>query len=154
VRRFHESLPAEAREALITSGWSPDRQVPVERWHDVLGPEGFVLSPLVADLIGSLGGLEITPAVMEGDFLNAPILFEPELAGSGSFDVALELKDMFDQDFYPVAEWITSSCVYAGSRGKVVDHHDVELLDVADSFEDALRVMLLADRPLTVLRTY
>lgn len=45
-------------------------------------------------------------------------------------------------------------CIYLGSNGMVVGYHDVELLLVADSFEDALHVMLMADRPLPVLRIY
>ena len=113
-----------------------------------------MLFDLAAEVLTGFGGLEVTPPVTHGEFENAPILFEPELAGSGSLDIAVELRTMFNQDFYPIAEWITSSCVYLGSAGKVVDYHDVELLSVADSFEEGLRVMLLADRALPVLRTY
>jgi hypothetical protein len=154
MRGFDKALPENARTALRAAGWFPERSVPTDQWHQVLGGEGFVLFDLAADILASFGGLEVPPAVMIGEFRNAPIFFEPELAGSGSLDVAHELRDMFGQEFYPIAEWITSSCVYVGSKGTVVDYHDVELLHVADSFEDALRVMLLADRTLPVLTTY
>lgn len=151
---FINGLPDSARSALLTAGWRPDRRIDVGQWHETLGAEGFVLSDLAMDVLTSFGGLEVAPPVMHGEFENAPVLFDPELAGSGSLDIAEELRGMFNQDFYPIAEWITSSCVYLGSAGKVVDYHDVELLSVADSFAEALHVMLMADRALPVLRTY
>ncbi|GAA4240393.1 hypothetical protein GCM10022254_64840 [Actinomadura meridiana] len=103
-------------------------------------------------MVASFGGLQVAPAVMDGAFRNAPILFEPELAGSGSLDVTQTLHGEFGQDFYPIAEWITNSCVFLGSVGKVVVHHDAELLLVGESFGDALRVMLTADQVLPVLK--
>ncbi|HZB28713.1 MAG TPA: SUKH-3 domain-containing protein [Streptosporangiaceae bacterium] len=154
MRDFVQGLPQSAKEALLRAGWRPDRRVDVDQWHETLSAEGFVLFDLAADVLATFGGLEVHPAIMHGEFENAPILFEPELAGSGSLDIALELRTMFDQDFYPIAEWITSSCVSLGSAGIVVDYHDVELLSVADSFEEGLRVMLLADRTLPLLRAY
>ncbi|MEU4481732.1 SUKH-3 domain-containing protein [Micromonospora sp. NPDC023966] len=151
---FTSRLPAAAVQALRAAGWAPDRSVDVRGWHEILGAEGFVLHPLARQVLENFGGLRVTPPVAVGAFRNSDILFEPELAGSGMFDIAVELKKMFGQDFYPIAEWITNSTVFLGSAGTVVDDHDVEVLHVADSFADALRVMLLADREPPVLHTY
>jgi hypothetical protein len=151
---YSRRLPPAALGALYESGWRPERSVSVDVWHDVLGAEGFVLHSMAREVLTGFGGLLVPTAVEVGAFRNGPILFEPELAGSGSLDIAHELRQMFEHDFYPIAEWITNSCVYLGSRGKVVDHHDVDLLGIGESFEAALHVMLLADRSLPVLRTY
>ncbi|MDZ5446709.1 SUKH-3 domain-containing protein [Micromonospora sp. 4G57] len=151
---FTSRLPAAAVQALRAAGWAPDRSVDVRAWHEILGAEGFVLHLLARQVLENFGGLRVTPPVAVGAFRNSDVLFEPELAGSGMFDIAVELKKMFGQDFYPIAEWITNSTVFLGSAGMVVDDHDVEVLHVADSFEDALRVMLLADREPPVLHTY
>jgi hypothetical protein len=148
------SLPDDAKGALTAAGWFPGRDVDPGRWHTVLGREGFVLRELTSAAVAGFGGLRVVPAVMNGAFRNAPILFEPELAGSGSLDIAHELRDEFGQDFYPIAEWITNGCVYLGSAGKVVVYHDTELLLVAESFGVALRVMLTADQALPVLKVY
>ena len=143
-----------AVRALRAAGWAPERSMDVRRWHDTLGAEGFVLHPLAERVLASLGGLHVRPPVMVGAFRNSDIVFEPELAGSGMLDVAVNLKNMFGQEFYPVAEWITGSSVFLGSSGMVVDDHDVDILHVADTFEEALSVMLLANRELRVLHEY
>lgn len=134
---------------LRAAGWSPDRRVDIDPWQQVLGGEGYHLSDLVAEVLGSLGGLQVRPTV-PGPYA-APLLFEPVLAGSGALDVAEDFEARFGQRFYPIAEWISNSCVFLGERGKVVSYDDIELLDIADTFPAALDVFLLAAAEPTVL---
>jgi hypothetical protein len=154
VDEFAAELPAAALHALRGAGWTPARSVDIRPWHEVLGAEGFVLHPLAKRVLTNFGGLTVRPPVAVGTFRNGDILFEPVLAGSGMFDIAENLKQMFGQEFYPIAEWITNSTVFLGAAGMVVDDHDVDVVHVGDTFDEALRVMLLADRELRVLHEY
>jgi hypothetical protein len=151
---FTRRLPAAAIRALRAAGWLPQRSVDIQGWHRVLGGEGFLLHPLARRVLANFGGLRVWPPVSVGAFRNADILFEPALAGSGMIDIAENLKNMFGQDFYPIAEWITNSTVFLGSAGMVVDDHDVDVVHVADTFEEALNVMLMADRELPMLHEH
>lgn len=145
-----DKLPPEVIRALEASGWSRQRLVSIDEWQRTLGREGFVLSEPAAEILRSLGGLEIRP-VVDGPYAH-PLLFEPVLAGSGAYDIAEEFESLFQQRFYPVAEWISNACVFVGEAGKVVSYDDVEWLDIADSFAAALEVFLLATRAPRVIR--
>ena len=146
-----DTFSPEVLKALQASGWTPDRRTPVEQWDQVLRSEGYYLSDIAREVLESLGGLRIHP-VRKGPY-TADLLFEPELAGSGAYDIAEELEGLFHQRFYPVAEWISNSCVFVGEKGKVASYDDIETLDIADSVGEALDVMLLASRSPRVMRS-
>ncbi|KAA2265096.1 hypothetical protein F0L68_05395 [Solihabitans fulvus] len=146
-----DSFSPEVVRALTASGWEPGRHVDVEPWDRVLRSEGYHLSELVRDLLESLGGLRVHP-VGQGEY-RAALLFEPELAGSGAYDIAEELEDMFHQRFYPVAEWISNSCVFVGERGQVASYDDIEMLDLGNTVNDAVELIVVCSRPPRVIRS-
>jgi hypothetical protein len=145
-----DALRPEVVSALAAAGWSRSRRVPIDEWAEALRPEGFVLSEVAAEILSSLGGLEVAPAAT-GPYAH-PLLFEPVLAGGGAHDVAEEFEARYAQRFYPVAEWISNACVFVGEFGKVVSYDDIEWLEIGDSFGEALEVFLLASHPPKVLR--
>lgn len=140
---FSDLSPA-TRRVLEASGWSPNRRVSIEAWNSVLRAEGYQLSPLAEEVLRGLGGLRVRP-VFTGNYVH-DLLFEPELAGSGAYDIAEEFENRFGQQFYPIAEWISNACVFLGDHGKVVSYDDIERLDIADTFTEALDVLLLGIR--------
>ncbi|MDX8048573.1 SUKH-3 domain-containing protein [Lentzea sp. BCCO 10_0798] len=144
-----ETIAPPARSLLEAAGWYPGRNVSIEAWDDVLRSEGHRLSPAAKEVLTSLGGLTVTPspAAKYGERLH----FEPELAGAGAYDIAERFEVLFGQTFYPIAEWVSNSIVYLGDRGKVVSWDHVEPLDIADSFTEALDVMLVGTRDPRVL---
>lgn len=145
-------LPPAALEVLLDAGWTPERRVPTDRWDDVLIAEGFHPSDIASALLAQLGGLQVTPPRDAGAaFANEGILFDPVLAGTGSVDIAERLTVLTGQDFYPLAEWVAASCVYVGSEGCMCGYRDGEIFGIGESVREGLRVMLLADAPLTVL---
>lgn len=145
---FDDLSPA-VRSLLEAAGWRPGRTVPVDAWDEVLRREGHLLSPLAAEILTGLGGLEVHPGPAAK--FRQPLLFEPELAGSGAYDIAEQFEAQYGQSFYPIAEWISASVVYIGHLGKVVSYDDIERLDIADSFAEALEVILLGVREPRVL---
>ncbi|MEU4525839.1 SUKH-3 domain-containing protein [Amycolatopsis sp. NPDC024027] len=145
-----DALPPAVVSTLEAAGWSRSRRVPIDGWVEALRPEGFVLSDVAAEVLSSLGGLEVPP-VVKGPYAH-PLLFEPVLAGGGAHDIAEEFEARYAQRFYPVAEWISNACVFVGESGKVVSYDDVEWLEIGDSFGEALEVFLLASRSPKVLR--
>ncbi|WAL67782.1 SUKH-3 domain-containing protein [Amycolatopsis cynarae] len=145
-----DNLSPGVTRALEASGWSAGRRVSIDGWNQVLANEGFFLSEPAAEILRSLGGLEIRPGA-DGPYAH-PLLFEPVLAGSGAYDIAEEFESMFKQRFYPIAEWISNACVFVGEAGKVVSYDDIEWLDIADDFGAALEVFLLGARRPRVIR--
>lgn len=136
-----EDLPPDVTGVLEASGWSKDRQAPIDEWHRVLGSEGFVLSEVAAEVLRSFGGLRVRP-LATGRYSH-PLLFDPVLAGSGAYDIAERFEMLFQQRFYPVAEWISNAGVFVGEFGKVGSYDDIEWLEIADTFGAALATMLL-----------
>jgi hypothetical protein len=111
-----------------------------------------VLSDLASDILSQLGGLRVSPpAVPAAAFENEAVLFEPVLADTGSADIAMRLHELTGQTFYPLAEWVSASCVYIGSEGRVCDHRHGEILSVGENLYEGLRVVLPAERPLEVM---
>ncbi len=146
------ALPAGAVTALRESGWQPGRRVPTDHWDATLRAEGFELNDVARDLLEQLGGLRVNPPrEPAASFPNEAILFEPVLAGTGSLDIAQRLTGLTGQDFYPLAEWVAASCVYAGSGGRICGYRDGEIFDIGASPSAGLRTMLLADSPLRAL---
>jgi SUKH-3 immunity protein len=140
---FTDLSPA-VLDLLRASGWHPDRYVAVDAWNAVLSAEGYHLSATAEGVLSALGGLRVKPA-FSGEYAH-DLLFEPELAGSGAYDIAEEFEARYGQRFYPIAEWISNACVFLGEHGKTVSYDDIERLDIADTFPEALDVLLLGTR--------
>lgn len=139
-----DDLDPTVERALRDAGWSKERCISIDGWDQLLGAEGFQLSASSREVLETLGELRVRP-VATGRYSH-PLLFEPVLAGGGSFDIAGYFADRFTQTFYPVAEWISNACVFVGDRGTVVSYDDIEMLHIADSFQEALNVMILSSR--------
>jgi hypothetical protein len=149
----HNGIPTDVAMTDAVRAMAPAEIASVgqlEDWHRVLGAEGFILSAVAAEVLGSLGGLRVDPTV-PGPYQH-PVLFEPVLAGSGAHDIATEFETLFNQRFYPVAECISNACVFVGDGGKVVSNDDIEWLTIADSVSAALEVMLLSRGTPTVIQ--
>ncbi|MEV6907738.1 SUKH-3 domain-containing protein [Amycolatopsis sp. NPDC051071] len=139
-----DGLSPGVERLLEGSGWSRDRRVSIGAWDAILRGEGYRLSPCAEEILRGLGGLRVRP-VGTGPYTH-DLLFEPELAGSGAYDIAEQFEEQFGQRFYPIAEWISNACVFLGDAGKVVSYDDIERLDIADTFADALDIILLGVR--------
>jgi hypothetical protein len=85
VTVFDDLSPA-VRSRLEAAGWRPGRTVPIDTWDEVLRREGHLLSPVAAEILTGLGGLRVEPGPAAK--FRQPLLFEPELAGSGAYDIA------------------------------------------------------------------
>ncbi|GLZ31964.1 hypothetical protein Lesp02_41520 [Lentzea sp. NBRC 105346] len=145
-----DGFSPELVAALEASGWTRDRRVDIEQWDAVLSVEGYHLSDVARELLESLGDLRVQP-VFEGEYRSS-LYFEPEAAGAGAIDIAEELEGLFGQRFYPLAEWISASCVFVGEHGKVASYDDVEMLDIGDTVNEGLEVMVLGTRAPRVIR--
>ncbi|MET8763150.1 SUKH-3 domain-containing protein [Lentzea sp. NPDC004782] len=148
-----DSFSPELVAVLEASGWTRGRRVDIEPWHEVLGSEGYHLSDVARELLETLGDLSVHPAPQAK--YRADLSFDPELAGAGAVDIAQELEGLFHQRFYPLAEWISASCVFVGEHGKVASYDDVEMLDIGDTVNAAFEAMLLgAGEPRVIRNTH
>ncbi|WP_031525611.1 SUKH-3 domain-containing protein [Streptomyces sp. NRRL F-5123] len=150
-----DSLPPELRRALRESGWGPRRSVDVKPWVEQLSLEGYTSSRQAEEILSALGGLVVVPVNSVGpNFTNdEPFNFDPMSAGSGQRELAREIEDVLGGKYFPLGEWLSYSSVFVESQGRVVAAGLGWIWELGATFEDALRLTLLADRPLVCLHS-
>jgi SUKH-3 immunity protein of toxin-antitoxin system len=145
-----DSFSPELVAVLEASGWTRGRHVDIGPWDEVLSSEGYHLSDVARELLETLGDLTVQPTPQAQ--YRAALSFDPELAGAGAIDIAQELEGLFGQRFYPLAEWVSASCVFVGEKGKVASYDDVEMLEIGDTVTEGFEAILLGTRAPRVIR--
>lgn len=139
--------------ALRQAGWRPDRSVDTAHWIDVLEREGYQANEAATAALGSFGGLVIEPVNTEGpNFRNVePLDVDPILAGSGHRVLADELTGALGGQWFPFAEWLSSSSVFVRGDGWVVATGLGWIWELGRGVPDAIEFAVTAHRPLRCL---
>ncbi|MEU4162123.1 SUKH-3 domain-containing protein [Actinoplanes sp. NPDC026670] len=146
MMRFGSDLLA----ALTASGWSAARSVDPGQWVEPLLREGHRLHPLAEEVITSFGGLSIPPVNEHGpNFSNhEPFSVDPLAAGAGQLTLVAEVERVLGGQYFPIAEWLSYSSVFLDAGGRVIAAGMGWFWELGTSFEQALELAVLANRPL------
>lgn len=144
---------AAVRRELVTGGWAPERSVDIAEWVEELGEQGYRLNEAADTILHAFGGLSFGPINIDGpNFSNdEPLVVDPILAGFGHRQLAEELEAALGGNWYPVAEWLSSSSVYVEDSGWFVATGMGWIWDLGHSIEEAVEFALMANHPLRCL---
>lgn len=147
------SFHPDCLTALNAAGWYPERRVEVRPLIDSLTVEGYPRNPLAEEILGTLEGLTVEPINLTGpNFINEPFSFDPIAAGTGHrWDLAAEVEEVLGGKYFPLGEWLSNSSVFIEAGGRVVATGLGWIWEVGSSFEEALQMVVRADRPLVCL---
>ncbi|WP_181803773.1 SUKH-3 domain-containing protein [Streptomyces shenzhenensis] len=148
-----DSLHPDVLEALGNSGWSAGRRVDTSQWVVPLEAEGYRVHPLALEVLAGLGGISVAPLNEAGpNFSNGdPFNFDPLAAGAGQRGMAVEVENILGGSYFPVGEWLSYSSVFVAAEGRVAATGMGWIWEMGATFEGALELAVLADRPLRCL---
>ncbi|MEW1778052.1 SUKH-3 domain-containing protein [Streptomyces sp. NPDC086777] len=148
-----DSLHPDVLEALGNSGWSAQRRVDTAQWVVPLEAEGYRVHPLASEVLASLGGISVPPLNEVGpNFSNGdPFNFDPLAAGAGQRGMAVEAENILGGSYFPVGEWLSYSSVFVEAEGRVIATGMGWIWELGATFEEALELAILAERPLRCL---
>lgn len=142
-------LSPQVRARLGEVGWTPERDVDISEWIDVLTAEGYRFGPAAEAALRSFGGLTIGPVSDGPNFHNdEPLIVDPLSAGSGDHAFALEVSSLIGGDWFPFGEWLSSVSVYVEFEGRVVAAGMDWIWELGSTVGDAVDFCVRPTRPL------
>ncbi len=122
-----------------------DVELPLE----TLKEAGFSFNAHAESVISTLYGLRVHPVDTEsGEFINDdPLILKPELCRRHRSAAELIQKEL-GGNYVPLGWWLSSSYVFMEDSGRVVGYLGGLVWRLGESVEDALNLMVRADRPL------
>jgi hypothetical protein len=129
-------------DALIASGWSPDRSISIAYWMDQLRSYGLTILPEAESVLRTFGGLVVNPVRSPSDkYAPGVIRFDPLLACEPDriqwWERYLQMK------LTPLGEVGDQACLVLAENGTVFSIWDGILFKDGNSFTEALENTLV-----------
>jgi hypothetical protein len=136
-----------SKRLLNQFGWTPDRNIDIQKWQAQLECEGFVVTQEAAAILRSFGGLTINLSQAEGPFIPEWLTFDPIIAASGEFDRIDYWQKYLGSILTPLALVGGGAIMVISAEGRVYSCWTGVLFEHGRTFEDALlNVHLLGKR--------
>jgi SUKH-3 immunity protein len=144
---------AEVVDALGRAGWRHDRHVEVGSVLAELDSCGYSSNSKFKELLESISGLKVQPVNEEGpNFVNGePLTVDPVGVGVRHRRDVETIHDAIGGEWFPIGWWLSYSHVFLGSSGSMVALADGLIWGLGEGVLSGMRLMLLADRPLSCL---
>lgn len=146
------NVSSECKDALKDRGWFEGRAVDLTEVVATLTALGYKVDNDAKDILGSLLGISVDPIVVDGHFKNdEPLVIDPIGVGRRGFGEASELENLLGTSFLPLGWWLCRSHVFFSSSGIVVAYSPGVVWHLGTNLDEAIDLMLLANRPLVRL---
>jgi hypothetical protein len=144
-----EFKDSRAKEALLEAGWFENRQINIDDWLASLQKEGYIIFPLVKDVLKSFGGLEITPRPVSGaKFWSGKIILDPIWAASGERSRLEQREQELGCLLCPIGEWSGEYILLIADTNKVFAETTFQMLQLGNCFDEAIENIILCNKDL------
>jgi len=138
-------LDATLRQVLSQSGWSEERQVDISQWVTILEEAGFEMNQPSRDILRSIGGLTVAPALLETRAYQPTVVhFDPLRLQFGFRRTPWE--EYLGTTLSPLGECEDDTSIYVGNDGRLYGSWDSLFECCGNDTEDSLKTLLLADK--------
>lgn len=143
------TMKTEVTEALLTSGWHPDRHIDITTWLDKLNRAGLIINQHAVDIWSEFGGLFIERSSIEKP---SCILFDPIEASSTLADDAIRLCADYNENLSPIGVWSEQYPCYIAESGWVMAIGPGWDWKLGDDLEETLELVVLDSRQITCIK--
>jgi SUKH-3 immunity protein len=134
------------KRALCDGGWTPDRSVPAQHLLEALRLNGFHVFRDAEEILRRFGGLVIKPPErLQAAFRSGAISFSPISAALGEAPRIALRETQFGCRLCPIGEWSGEYILLVADDGRVFAETTFQVLQLGESFDDALELMICAN---------